>query len=301
LTQLFKRFLLLRVLEKALQNPPPFISQQVTDARRFYLNLKPNPRRELTVVCGGWEHCSADYVIDRPTFPYFSVEYVASGRGDLELAGQKHRLQPGTVFAYGPGIAQRIRSSRAERLGKYFIDFDGSHAEKLLSECGLAPGIALTIGKSAEVRQAFETLISAASEHDRFTDRSARLHLEMLLICIARGARAQLGSSQRAASAFGRCRRYIEANFRTLRTVEEVAAACEIDVAYLTRLFRRFQDESPYRYLQRLQIQWAADRLQSSGCLIKSVAEDLSIDPFQFSRSFKRVYGLSPSAFVESR
>lgn len=301
MTLLADRCLLLTVLAKALQTPPPFISQQVTDARRFYLNLKPSPRRELTVVCGGWEHCSADYLIDRPTFPYFSIEYVAFGGGDLELAGQHHTLKPGTVFAYGPGIAQRIQSSRTERLGKYFINFAGSRASKLLSECGLAPGSALTISKPTNVRQAFETLIGAASEHDRFTDRSARLHLEILLIWIARGARAGLGSSQRAAAAFGRCRRYIESNFRTLHTVEEVAAACEIDVAYLTRLFRRFQDESPYRYLQRLQIQWAADRLQSSGCLIKSVADDLGIDPFQFSRAFKRVYGLSPSAFVESR
>ena len=289
------------MLEKTHPFPPPFISQQVTDARRFYLNLKPNPRRDLTVVCGGWERCSADYVIDRPTFPYFSIEYVAFGNGDLELAGQHHILEPGMVFAYGPQIAQRIRSSRTDRLGKYFVDFAGSGALKLLSGCGLAPGQVLTIGKPTEVRQAFDTLISAASEHDRFTDRSARLHLEMLLIWIARGARTGLGSSQRAATAFDRCRRYIESNFRKLRTVEEVAAACEIDVAYLTRLFRRFQDESPYRFLQRLQIQWAANRLQTSGCLIKSVAEDLSIDPFQFSRAFKRVYGLSPSAFVESR
>ena len=289
------------MLEKTHPFPPPFISQQVTDARRFYLNLKPNPRRDLTVVCGGWEHCSADYVIDRPTFPYFSIEYVAFGNGDLELAGQHHILKPGMVFAYGPQIAQRIRSARTDRLGKYFVDFAGSGAVKLLSGCGLAPGQVLTIGKPTEVRQAFDTLISAASEHDRFTDRSARLHLEMLLIWIARGARTGLGSSQRAATAFDRCRRYIESNFRKLRTVEEVAAACEIDVAYLTRLFRRFQDESPYRFLQRLQIQWAANRLQTSGCLIKSVAEDLSIDPFQFSRAFKRVYGLSPSAFVESR
>ena len=134
-----------------------------------------------------------------------------------------------------------------------------------------------------------------------FTGRAARLHLELLLLAIARGARSGDESRQGAAAAFERCRRYIELHFRTVRTVEEVAGACDLDVAYVTRLFRRFQDESPYRYLQRLQVQWAAERLQSTGCLIKAVADDLKIDPFQFSRGFKRVYGISPSAFLESR
>jgi AraC-like DNA-binding protein len=289
------------VTEQAEPIPPPFISRQVTEARRFYLNLKPDLRRDLTVVCGGWEHCSADYVIDRPTFPYFSIEYVALGSGELQLAGQHHLLTPGVVFAYGPEVPQRIQSSRTKRLGKYFIDFAGAHAARLLSQSGLAPGTAVTLGGRAEFRQAFEALISAASEHDRFTERAARLHLELLLLMIARRARNGGESRQRAAAAFERCRRYIELHFRTVRTVEDVAAACDLDVAYVTRLFRRFQDESPYRYLQRLQVQWAAERLQSTGCLIKAVADDLKIDPFQFSRGFKRVYGISPSAFLASR
>jgi AraC-like DNA-binding protein len=289
------------VTERTPQIPPPFISEQVTDARRFYLNLNPSRRRDLTVVCGGWEDCSAEYEINRSTFPYFSIEYVASGCGELELAGRRYALTPGVVFAYGPEIAQRIRSSPTKRLRKYFVDFAGSRAKKELSECGLAPGTVRTIGLPKEVTRVFDSLVTAASTHDRFAEKTARLHFELLLISIARGARTRLGASQGAAAAFDRCRQYLETNFRTLRTVEEVAAACRIDVAYLTRLFRRFHDETPYRHLQRLQIQWAAERLQSSGCLIKTVADDLKVDPFQFSRSFKRVYGISPSAFVEAR
>ncbi len=289
------------VVTEKLPQIPAFISEQVTEARRFYLNLKPDPRGGLTVVCGGWERCAADYRIDRASFPYLSVEYVASGRGELELAGRRHALTPGVIFAYGPGIGQRILSSPTARLHKYFVDFAGSRARKCLAECGLAPGAVLTAGRAKEVRQAFDTLIDAASAHDRFAEEAARLHLELLLICIARASRAGPRCSPCAAAAFDRCRRHIDQNFRTLRTIEEVAAACRIDVAYLTRLFRRFQDETPYRYLQRLRIHWAAERLQSPGCLIKTAADDLKIDPFQFSRAFKRVYGISPSVFAETR
>jgi AraC-like DNA-binding protein len=168
-------------------------------------------------------------------------------------------------------------------------------------ESGAAPGTVTTVARAIEVRRAFEMLIDAAHGYDRFAEKAARLQLEVLLIWIMRGARAGPGSSQGAAAAFERCRKYIETNFRTLRTIEEAASACHIDAAYVTRLFRRFHDETPYKYLQRLRVQWAAERLQTSGCLVKTIADELNVDPFQFSRAFKRVYGISPSTFLVTR
>lgn len=282
-------------------HPPPFISQQVTDARRFYLNLNPRTRRHLTIVCGGWEECAPDYAIDRRTFPYYSIELVASGRGEVELGGKRHELAPGVVFTYGPDIPHAMRSSHTERLRKYFVDFTGRGAKEFLSRFNLVPGEVLRIGLLTEAQQAFDAMIHAALSYDRFAERAARLQLESLLIWLARGVRANVASSRRAAIVFDRCRQYFLAHFRTLRTVQEAAAACHIDVAYLTRLFRRFQDETPYRYLQRLQVQWAAERLQSTDCLVKSIASELNVDQFQFSRAFKRVYGISPSLFIAQR
>jgi AraC-like DNA-binding protein len=287
--------------ETPLADPPPFISQQVTDARRFYLNLNPWTRRELTVVCGGWEQCAADYVINRRAFPYFSIEFVASGRGELELGDEHHVLAPGMAFTYGPDVPHAIRSSSTERLRKYFVDFTGLRAKEYLSRFNIVPGKVLKVGFPTETQQAFDTMINAALSHDRFAEKAARLLLEVILIWLVRGVRANVGSSQRAAAVFERCQQYFLAHFRTLHTVQEAAIACHIDVSYLTRLFRRFQDDTPYRYLQRLQVQWAAERLQTSGCLVKTIASELNVDQFQFSRAFKRVYGISPSSFIAQR
>ena len=72
-----------------------------------------------------------------------------------------------------------------------------------------------------------------------------------------------------------------------------------MDPAYLCRLFGRFGHQSPYRYLVRLRMAQAARRLQSPGTLVKQVAGDLGFtDPFHFSRTFKRVFGVSPGRFI---
>lgn len=286
-----------RMLQTSLST---FISQQVTASRLFHLNLTP-PGVELSVVCGGWEQCSEDYRIERNSFPYYSIEFVAAGQGELELFGHSHLLMPGMVFTYGPGIPHTIRTSRTERLRKYFVDFSGCGARAFLERFDLGVGEVLQTGLSVQIQQAFDAMIHSALVADRFAEASARLQLEMLLIWIRRGAREDAKATQRSAAVFERCRQFFHANFRNLRTVEEAADACHINVAYLTRLFRRFQDETPYRYLQRLQIQWAAERLQSSGCQVKAVADQLNMDPFQFSRMFKRFYGVSPSIFLAQR
>ncbi len=281
--------------------PPAFVSQQVTTARRFYLKLRPKPGYGLTVVCGGWEECAPDYLIDRKTFPFLSVEFVTAGRGELVLNGRHHALEPGTVFTYGPGISQRISPAPGSRLGKYFVDFAGERGRALLLECKLAPGTCVQLSTSVEARPAFETLVRLGSGHHPVTARACALQVELLLLAVVRSTQPGSPSERRSLATFERCRQHIDTNYLSLATLEQAASACHVDSAYLCRLFQRFQSETPFRYLQRLQMQWAAERLHTTGRLVREVADELRIDPFQFSRTFKRIHGVSPTAFLSSR
>jgi AraC-like DNA-binding protein len=205
------------------------------------------------------------------------------------------------VFTYGPGIPHCIRTSSEERLGKYFVDFTGDRGRQLLRESKLSPGSVVELGASTEVRHAFDTLVRLGSTHDRHTTRACALQLELLLLVTVRASQPGSPSERRALASFERCRQHLDTHFLTLRTLEDVAAACHVDISYLCRLFRRFHGERPFRYLQRLQMQWAAERLHNSGRFIREVAAELAIDPFQFSRTFKRIHGVSPSTFLSTR
>src|SRR5512133_530848 len=83
---------------------PDFFSADVAKARRFYLDLNPPSGTRLTVVCGGVEQSTPAYSIQRGTFPFYSLEYVARGQGEVVLKGRRHALRPGSVFSYGPGV-----------------------------------------------------------------------------------------------------------------------------------------------------------------------------------------------------
>ena len=98
-----------------------------------------------------------------------------------------------------------------------------------------------------------------------------------------------------------RCRQYIERNYLTTASISDAANACFVDQAYLSRLFKRFAEESPLKLLIRLKMSKAADLLGSGELLIKQVAEEVGYaDPYHFSRVFKRVYGIPPETFTQT-
>src|SRR4051812_16913439 len=78
------------------------LSQQVSGARYFFLNLAPSRKDALSLVMGGREHCNPDYSIQRRGFPFYVLEYVVSGQGSVRLDQRRHMLGPGMIFAYAP-------------------------------------------------------------------------------------------------------------------------------------------------------------------------------------------------------
>jgi AraC-like DNA-binding protein len=110
------------------------------------------------------------------------------------------------------------------------------------------------------------------------------------------------GAETRAFATYRRCRDVIDAQGTTLRGVAAAAAACHIDPAYLSRLFRRFARCKPHEYLMRLRLKAATQSLAEPGGVVKEVAEKFNFaDRYHFSRAFKRFHGVSPGEFQRRR
>jgi AraC-like DNA-binding protein len=281
---------------------PAFFSADVAEARRFYLDLNPPEGRRLVVVCGGREHCTPDYVIRRDTFPFYSIEYVARGRGQVTLDGCAFPLQAGRVFSYGPGVSQHITGDPAEHLVKYFVDFAGAGAAALLRSCGVRPGSVSDVFPANALQPLFDELIDAGLRASPGSPELCARLLECLALRIA-GAHAPIeGADTPAFLTYQACRRHIEAHALRLRTLRQAARECHVDSAYLCRLFRRYDHQSPYQYLLRLKMTFAAERLHQPGALVKQVAEEVGFsDAFHFSRVFRSVLGRSPAGLRRLR
>ncbi len=279
--------------------PPPqtFLSPSVRRGDYYFLDLDTTDDGPLQVVCGGREVCGADYLVDRPGFRWWSVEYVESGHGLLHLGNETVELSPGSVFSYGPGRPHRIEVGPGSTLVKYFVDFSGVGAEAAL-RAAFPPGRSFTQSAGTIVPRLFEDLGLASQALGSTRAATCAALLRCLLTLLP---------DRSVASATGESA--LLARFHTLKatlaelapqrpSVEAAARACGVSTSYLERLFRQFDHESPQKYLQRCRMALAASWLLDDRLLVKEVASLAGYeDQYHFSRCFKTVYGRSPEAF----
>jgi AraC-like DNA-binding protein len=283
-----------------------FFSRQVFRARIFRREVARAAAGDLAVICGGCEHCAADYRIDRRGFPYACLEFVVAGRGTVSAIGAKARpLEPGTIFTYARGTRYRMENDATRPLVKYFIDFTGRRAVALLRQAGFPPGTTAQVFPPGAIAEAFDRVIDAGLDTAPRAARRAALLLEALLLHCADHRVPDGAAESRAFATYRRCRDLIDGldpAGPVIRSLAATARACHLDAAYLCRLFRRFAGAPPSHYLVRRRMEVATARLAHPGSLVKEVAAEFGFaDPYHFSRAFKRFHGLAPATFLLRR
>lgn len=280
------------------KNEPDFFSSQVSEANRFYLDIRSQKQQPLKVVCGGCEHCHSGYRIDRQDFPFYSIEFVAKGKGMVTLRGSQHALFAGRVFSYGPRIAHLMTNQADAPFVKYFIDFTGPDASKMLRKFGPALGSVVQVSAPDVIVKIFDDLIKNGQTGSVYSPIICAAILQQLIFKIAETSIVEKARSTVAFYTYQKCREIIQKNCMSLHDLSKIADLCHIDSAYLCRLFKRFDTQSPYQYLMQMKMNLAAQRLQSLNSSVKEVAMEFGFsDPFHFSRVFKRIFGISPRTF----
>jgi AraC-like DNA-binding protein len=279
---------------------PSFISTQVLGAKYYFLDLTPDDKQDMVVVCGGREDCAPNYAIDRPGFQYFSIECVFAGHGDLTLDGRTFEIGPGSTFHYGPDIAHQIRNRSSQPLIKYFVSFLGRRAVDLLNASPMQKLEPVRVADPLRLYEIFEQLQYSGNTGTDHSRRICAVLLELLILRITEQSISLRKTDSQAWQTYQQCRRFMEENFLTVHSVEEAAGRCRVDPAYLCRLFQRFSQQTPYQLLVRLKMGRAAELLVHSDLLIKQVAQAIGLsDPYHFSKVFKKIHGVSPNGFVK--
>lgn len=278
---------------------PPFISDTVESGSYYFLDLDPPRSASLAVVCGGREVCGPNYHVKRSSFRYWAIEYVEAGEGRIVIDDQELTLQPGSVFAYGPGVPHRFHTAGPGKLIKHFIDFTGRGVHALLEQSQLHHPRQQVLNQTRWVLAIFEQLLDTGRSRAAFALRQCPLLLKLLINRLQQDMAPADASHSVAFETFCRCRRYLTHHHAQLSSVATAAHACDVDPAYLARLFQRFAGEGAHHYLSRLKTSTAADLLAGQGMSVKAAGLAVGYpDAYHFSRVFKRIYGLAPSQFI---
>ena len=271
-------------------------------AQGFKHAFKAANRAELPQVVynSGFQKCAPGYAWGPGVRDHYLIHYVVSGRGTLELEGRTFVLGPGDAFLIRPDVPARYAAAASDPWEYYWVGFAGVSAGLFLAQTGFAGGSA----------------VCALAEGDRF-------RRSLLEIYKARGSgypsavrmagylQAALGllmeatppSGEEALALYARHgAEFIHQNYSRGLTIEEVARQVGVSRSYLYRAFRAEFACSPSDYLARCRIRRACQLLRHSTLSVGAVANSVGFeDHFYFSRTFRRITGVSPTAYRTQR
>ncbi|MDC7227637.1 MAG: AraC family transcriptional regulator [Spirochaetales bacterium] len=272
---------------------PDYFSRQVLSAKRFYRN-QFSVEGSAIVSGGGCEFCAENFMVERESFPFITLEFVSAGRGIFEIGGASYKLEPGNLIYYGPEHPHKISAVQGSQLHKYFLTvlpYEGFPGRELY-------GKVFSTSEPMSIYNSFEELIKYGSD----PSESAGLICSGLYRLLINKCQLHFleysGQHDSRYRTYIRCKTSIAENFLSLRSLREAASFCAVSEAYLCKLFSKYDNFSPYTYLMKLRMQSAAVMLQDERKTVNEVALELGYeDQGHFTRAFKRLMGAAPSDF----
>ncbi len=135
-------------------------------------------------------------------------------------------------------------------------------------------------GFEMRIRNELSTIVTLLSEHQPIINKKV------------------FGKVQRDNARIKEMLTYIQANYDKELTIEEIASACMISTSECIRCFRATINTTPIAYLKSYRLQQAALKLQLTTDKISVIAESCGFQEMSyFAKSFREVYGCTPSAY----
>lgn len=261
--------------------------KQIIKKSQYTENIFINDRgfEDLNPVLFGWEQCGAGQSFGPAVRDCYLLHYVLSGKGKFRNKRGEYSLSEGQLFLIRPGEITYYVADENEPWHYIWIGFMG----KLASAFDGAPDVMACDCRS----RFFEMQNAVNSKKMREELLVGNLYFLMAELLskdnFTRASESDMAS--RAAS-------YIERSYMNRLSVEELANGMHVSRQYLSRIFKQKYGVSVQEYIMSVRMKRAAEFLRH-GCSVSDTANMAGYsDVFNFSKMFKKYYGVAPSKHI---
>lgn len=242
---------------------------------------------DINPVDFGVEECESGYKFGPYVRTYFLMHYIISGKGTFIRGDKTYNLSAGDFFFIFPDEVTTYMADKEDPWEYIWVAFTGELAERFykLSE---------PVGKISD--RVFRELLGMLEKGFPGWDN---MREEYIVTAIYR-IMAELFSAPSGHNHYiSRVKAYINSSYMKDISVQGIADELSVDRRYLSRIFKEQSGMGIQEYLINTRIQNAA-RFLLSGYSVNEAYELCGFgDRSNFSRVFKRKYGVPPSEYLQ--
>lgn len=247
-----------------------------------------------TVLETGCETTPAGHIFPDRRIAAAGIIATVAGTASALINGREVLHRPGTLLAIASGFDLLERSDARNPWTARWCLIEGPWAQELSAAlAGQAGGLLVVARAPRPWLQALVDMHERLGQPGRGSEWQAMASLGGLLAAIAREA----GRADRADAPLAeRVRGLLDEAPERDWTLDEVAAELRLSRSVFAHRFAAETGEPPARFLRRRRCEHARHLLER-GLSVREAAERLGFpDQFQFSRCYRTVMGLPPSA-----
>lgn len=238
--------------------------------------------QDLNPLFVGSEKCESGYSYGPNVRKYTLIHYVVAGKGVVDKKGERYPVHAGQAFLIHPNEIVTYTADKTDPWYYQWVAFDGTLTEKLTQ---LPVVIEFPGGLMQEMLEAAEKELPSY----RVTELLYRMYAELF-----EGKKTRHHYVRRVQD-------YIRALYMKPIRVEEIAQEMNLDRRYLSRLFKEKTGQSIQEYLITVRLEESQRYLEEGFSVEESALLCGYEDACNFSKMFKRRFGVSPLYWKRDR
>lgn len=268
--------------------------------------VKHNPKLGgLYLTCAGFYPHAKNHFRKRTSgIDEHILIYCIFGYGYVEIEGKVHKLSSGAFFIIRADTPHAYWAAEDFPWSIYWIHFSGNRCEYLKSRFRKGPFIipeqASRIDDRADLFNEILTVLESGFRNENLEFCNflfGSLLASFLYPDTYRAAKGILGADPIDNAIF-----FMQDNLDKPLKIEGIAKHVNLSKSHLSRVFKSKTGSSPIDYFISLKMQEAIRLLSNQSLRINEVAYTLGyLDPFYFSRLFKKHIGVSPRVFLKMK
>ncbi len=257
---------------------------------------------DLSLFQYGREFCDPGHSFGPVKRNHYLFHYVVSGCGQLLAddsngATQTYNIRSGQGFLIFPDQTNTYVADHTHPWEYIWIEFDGLRVRPSLLSSSLSPDHPVYHAKSREYRDQMFEEMQYLVNHSSETAFHQIGHLYLFFDALIRSVQQPNYETGNKTQDFyiREALHYIENNYMTDLSIEEIARHSGIDRTYFSKLFKKSVGSSPQQFLINYRMVKAAEMLKLTNQSVKDIGMMVGYpNQLHFSRAFKSVYGMSP-------
>ncbi len=266
---------------------------------KYYISKKDNT--DLNAYRCGIEECMPNHSWGPGVRDHYIIHLIISGKGCFTANGKTHNLEAGQGFLICPG---EIVSYKADSImpWKYsWVGFHGLKAQQIINRAGLSIDVpTFRYNERDLLVESLDEMINEARSR-RPSDLMLSGLLYQFLARLVKSLdpwKSFTAKNSDSSIYVSKAVEYIEKTYSGPLSVSGIAHHLKIDRSYLSTLFSRHLGISPRDFIINYRINKACELLGNPLLSISDVARSVGYDdPLQFSKTFKKEKGVSPSHY----